>query len=213
MNLRVLASLLVALPSVVLGAETWTSPDGFLSVARPDADRFQAVPESPPPFLALWISNDESVKLGVAKTEVPARVRLVQSSVERGFAKEVGGQVTRLPTRIVSGYDVWQMKASSPSGEITQTIIRRDGAVYKLMAMTTGEDAQIAQASRFLDSLSVAQSAAAQPGRTAAKPGKAIDTHTLSKSLGGAGILLAVGLAIYLFARGRKARKAADQGQ
>ena len=92
MNLHTLAlvtSLFVLLLPTVANAETWTSPDGFLSVTPPDATQFQTMPTPPPPFVGLWLSNDESIKFGVMKTEIPPSIKLIQSSAEEGLAEEL----------------------------------------------------------------------------------------------------------------------------
>ncbi|MCY3008434.1 MAG: hypothetical protein NTY42_01225 [Planctomycetota bacterium] len=69
---RVLAVtvFILALPTVA-NSQKWTSPDGFLSIMPPDANVFQPMPTPPPPFVGLWVSNDETMKFGVMKTQIP----------------------------------------------------------------------------------------------------------------------------------------------
>ena len=144
MYIRTLATwvLALALPTLA-NAQTWTSPDGFLSITPPDTTTFQAMPTPPPPFVGLWVSNDESMRnFGVMKMQISPTIKLIQSSVEQGLAEEIGGTVTRLPTRELSGHELWNMTAKGPSGAITQALIRRDGELYKVMAATVGRTAE-----------------------------------------------------------------------
>jgi len=175
------------------------------------------------------------------KTQVPATVELVQSSVEQGLAEEIGGTVTRLPTREVSGYEVWSMKAEGASVAITQAMVRSDGGIYKVLA-ATGEGAADNEAvTRFISSLSIADQTNTQTPKDAVaerlersrrerEVGRAeraeraaqfnrpqsqqpvqqfdegVDLHKLSKSIGGAGALIAIGLVVYSVMRGKKGR-------
>lgn len=221
MHLRVLAmsiSFAIAVPLVVsaqvMRLPTWTSPDGFLSVEIPDETRFQALPTPPPPFLVIWISNDESTKLGVMKTQIPPDRKFIQSSVENGFAKEMGGKVTRLPTKMVSGHEVWSMAGQTPSGEITQAIVRHNDAAYKLMGMTISGNPDTAAIDRFMNSLSITQPppANAQPstqlGSVPEKgPGDGLDFTDSSEKIGGASALLLIILIIYAISRGKAKRQ------
>jgi hypothetical protein len=213
MDIRTLvaSALVLALPALV-NAQSWTSPDGFLSIMPPNANTFQAIPTPPPPFVGLWISNDESMKFGVMKTQIPPTIKLNQSSVEEGLAEEIGGKVSRLPTREVSGHEVWNMTAKGPSGEITQALIRHGGVLYKVMAATVGSTDDNESVNRFVGSLSIAEQSNAQPSRQpAAQPvqdlGGGVDLHNLSKTIGGAGALLGIGLMIYFVIRGKKNRQ------
>ncbi len=200
---------MVALPGIAY-AQTWTTPDGFLSVAAPDSESFIAVPNPPEPFVGLWVSGDESTRLAVIKTPVPEDIRLAQSSVEEGLAEEIGGEVTRLPTKQIAGYDVWLMKGKGPSIEITQGVIRHGGTIYKLMAATLGQEPDEAMIDQFINSLAITRPASlVDPGVTTS-PGKRngnllsrIDLHELSKKIGGFAALLGIGLIIYFVTRGK----------
>ena len=158
MFIRVIAItvFVLALPAHA-NSQTWTSPDGFLSITPPDANEFQPMLTPPPPFVGLWVSNDETMKFGVMKTQIPPNIKLIQSSAEEGLAEEIGGEVTRLPTKQVSGHEVWKMTAKGASVEITQAMIRHDGALYKLMAVTVGGTPDAVAVNRFIDSLSIVQ--------------------------------------------------------
>jgi len=196
-------SLLFLGLSPVATAQTWTSPDGFLTVASPDPTRFQKVPSPPAPFIGLWVSEDETVRFGVVKMEIPPGIKLLQSSAEEGLEEEMGVSVTRLPTKRISGHEVWIMSAKGESADITQSMIQNDAAIYKLMAITVSGSPDEGAVASFIDSLSINQSPSQAPSQRSDDSG--IDTHNLSKRVAsGAFILLAI--AIYLRMRKRKAK-------
>jgi len=208
MHIRALAAsvFVFALPAFAM-AQTWTSPDGFLSLTPPNADTFQAVTSPPPPFIGLWVSNDESMRFGVVKIAVPRNIKLIQSSAEEGFAEAIGGNVARLPTREVSGHEVWTMKASGPLGETTQALVRHDGALYKVMAATVGGAPDAALVDQFINSLSVAQPSTPLDTQPVRDLGGGVDPHDLSTRIGGAAALLGIGLLIYFALRGKRSRQ------
>ncbi len=199
-----LTVLAILVSSGTTGAQTWTTPDGFLSVTQPDTEKFIAVDSPPEPFVGLWVSKDEATKLGVMKTVIPTNVRLIQSSVEKGLAEEFGGEVTRLSTRRVAGHELWRMKAKGAAAEMTQAIVRHDNTVYKLMAVTIGQEPDGQTIPQFMDSLSLAQpkqtvspSTNQKPPEPVLPPTTGLDFHNLSKSIGGLAALLGIGLFIY----------------
>lgn len=202
--------LLVFFPCVV-EAQTWTTPDGFLSIDQPDSDQFSAVSDPPKPFVGLWVANDETTKIGVMKTQIPAGVKLLQASVEKGLAEEVGGKATRLATMQVAGYQVWCMKAKSASVEITQALVRHNNTLYKLMGVTSGSERDEQVIRQVVDSLSILKPAEAGKSKTTVSPSQPnrandgdTDLHNLSKSIGGYAALLGIGLLIYFLMRGKK---------
>jgi hypothetical protein len=195
----------------IASSQTWTSPDGFLSITPPDVNQFKQMATPPSPFVGIWVSNDETMKFGVMKTQIPPKIQFIQSSVEEGLATEINGKVNRLPTKQVSGHEIWNMTAKGESVEITQAIIRHDGSLYKLMAVTVGGKPDVVAVNRFIDSLSIVQPASItaessiQLGKQPVQSlGGGIDLHTLSKSIGGAAALLGIGLLVYYLTRGKK---------
>ncbi len=213
MHIRTLVTslLMLALPALA-NAQTWTSSDGFLSLTPPDANTFEAMPTLPEPFIGLWVSNDESMRFGVLKTQIPPTIKLIQSSAEEGLAEEIGGKVTRLPTRDMSGHEVWNMTGKGPSVEITQALVRHDGTLYKVMAATVGGAADKELVNRFIGSLSITEQTKSklskQSGTQSVQDlGGGVDLHNLSKTIGGAGALLGIGLLVYLVMRGKKNRQ------
>ncbi|MDG2015193.1 MAG: hypothetical protein P8J33_16930 [Pirellulaceae bacterium] len=215
MNPKLLLVVVVTIASSgFTHAQTWTTPDGILSVTRPDSEIFTVVPSPPEPFVGLWISNDEATKLGVMTTQIPTNIKLNQSSVEEGLAEEIGGEVIRLPTKQIAGYEVWRMQATGASIEITQAIIRHDSTLFKLMAVTVGQNPDEQSINNFMDSISIFQSAKKAAPGTSTKPRKpnnsnddGIDSHNLSKSIGGFAGLLGIGILIYIAVRGKNRRQ------
>lgn len=138
------------------------------------------------------------------KMQIPPKIKLIQSSAEEGLAEQVAGPVTRLPTKTVSGYEVWNMTAKGAAAEITQAMIRHDSTLYKLMVVTPGADQDAASVNAFIDSLSISQASDPQPAQPVQDPRKGVDLHNLSKTIGGAGALLAIGILAYSILRGKK---------
>jgi hypothetical protein len=217
---RLAALMFLLLLTLPAAAQTWTSPDGRLLVSVPDATRYTALPKPPPPLEAVWVSADDTTRLAITRNILPAHVRLNQASVEKGLAEEVGGQVTRLPTRQIAGHDVWLMKAEAGESEITQALVKIDNTVYKLMAFTSAPAANDAAIQQFLSSLAIGPvPPLAPPPTPAATPGSAAPELTnsptssdavplpdgdsgpnLARWLGrGVGVLL-VGLVVYFLA-------------
>ncbi|QDT50569.1 hypothetical protein Pan258_46480 [Symmachiella dynata] len=183
-------------------AQTWTSPDGIMSLTPPDENEFQAVPNPPEPFIVLWLSNDDTKRFGVIKMDIPREMKISQSSVEEGLAEEVGAEVTRLPTKHVAGHEVLNMTGTSPSIDIRQAVFRHDDAAYKLMAATVGAPPDDEAINQFIDSLSIVAQAPTRPNKRIERGmGENADAHNFSKRIGGFGLLLAIGLVIYFLLR------------
>jgi hypothetical protein len=205
-------SLLVLTLPALSHAQTWTTPDGFLSITPPDATLFQAIPAPPASFIGLWVSNDESMRFGVMKMQIPPTIKLTQSAAEEGLAEAIGGEVKRLPSRKVSGHEVWIMTAKGPSVAITQALVGHDGTFYKVMAATVGGAVDNESVNRFISSLAIAEQLDAEPSKqSAAQPvqdiGGGVDLHNLSKTVGGAAALFGIGLLIYLIIRSKSSRQ------
>ena len=213
-RLLFITAFVVAFPNLVEG-QTWTSPDGFVKITPPDTSRFQLMPVPPSPFTALWVSDNELTKLGIMESKIPPNIELVQSAVEEGLAEQVGGDVVRLPTKQISGHEVWCMTAKGTITEITQAVVLIDGTVYKLMGVTIAGSSDVDVVNRFIDSLSIEQASSAKPkssrqrgAQSSQKIGSSFDLHNLSKMIGGAGALLGIGLLVYLLTRGKKGQRA-----
>ena len=98
-----------------------------------------------------------------------------------------------------------------PSAEITQAMVRHDGALYKLMAVTVGGNPDAASMNRFIDSLSIVQPATQPQSKSVQDIGGGVDLHNLSKTIGSLGALLAIGLLVYLLTRGKKTGSSTNQ--
>ncbi|MCC9643372.1 hypothetical protein LOC71_13895 [Rhodopirellula sp. JC740] len=220
MCFRLVASLNLTLSLAIgVNAATWTSSDGFLSVTPPDSNGFQMVPSAPPPFICMWISNDETMHFGVMKMDVPPTIQLNQSSAEQGLAEEIGGRTTRLETTQVGGHEVWNMRGQAELIDITQALVRNDDELYKVMAATVGAKADQQIVQRFIGSIAIGASHTAKPrsSSTDESPNAEANTslpsqervgswdlHSFSKKIGGAGALLGIGLLVYLNSRKKK---------
>ena len=150
--------LVLAMPTVTIRAEEWTSPDGVVKVTVTDAD-FVRVESPPASFLVLWISRDETIRLGVAQMPYPKGQRLKRANFEQGIVG-AGAEITASSTSTQNGHEVWVVSTtSSPDGvknNGTQSIIRVNDSIYQIVAITAA-DANIDQASvqQFLQSLQV----------------------------------------------------------
>jgi hypothetical protein len=191
----VLTALILIGPSCAW-AETWTSPDGILSVESPDAARFHALPTPPAPFLIIWKSEDEETMMGIVKAELPGGMRLIQDAMEEGYSKEVGAPVRRLPSKQLSGHEVWTMAANAPIGNVTQSIVRHDTVIYKLMVVTQPDSPDFENINRFLNSLTITPPPD-EAGPATTNPAGGVDINKLSGQVGAFGILLGIGLVIY----------------
>jgi hypothetical protein len=89
--------------------EDWTSPDGAISVSPPDAARFVRLDDPPSPFLALWVSQDESLRLGVMKMGAPPQGKLNRAALKRAWRRSHGG--SHRHQRSTEGHELWLMTA------------------------------------------------------------------------------------------------------
>jgi hypothetical protein len=191
--LPILFCSILALPAVSQG-ETWTSPDGFLSVTPPDG--------TPAPFICMWVSSDETIKLGIVKLDYPAKQKLIQASVERGFGEEISAAVTRLPTIHLSGYEVWKMSGDSAAGDMIQGIVRNEGSVYKLITITAPGPHDDAPAIQFLNSLSIIRPATSSAPSDDSVAGMSI--NDISGKIGAFAVLVLIGVVVYAVAQRKK---------
>ena len=204
----VIASLAAAFSVAGTLGDEWTSPDGVIVVTAPDAVDFQQVDDPPEPFIALWVSNDETLRLGVTKTAIPPHIKLVRSSTEEGLAEEIGGTIAASSSVAKNGHEIWTMTAKgSTQGiniQITQAIAQYQGNVYKVLAANVG-DAPIDETAinTFVKSIDIK---ATNPNGDTARVGSDdqrsndhIDLHNLSKRIGAAGALLLIGIIVWLF--------------
>jgi hypothetical protein len=186
---QLVLAALIMMGSSCAWAETWTSPDGILSVESPDAARFHSLATPPVPFLIIWKSDDEETMMGIVQADLPGGMQLVQDAMEDGYSKEVGAPVRRLPTKQVSGQEVWTMTANAPVGDVTQSVVRHNDVVYKLMVVTQPDSSDFGNINRFLNSLTITPAPSeASPATT--NPGEDVDVNKLLGQVG-------IGLVIY----------------
>lgn len=162
------------LAAASLGASEWTTSDGQASVRIPDETRFVQI-EAPPPLAALWISRDESIKLGIAEIPMPDGMTLRQSSVEEGLAEEMGGRIVDSSVTRQGEHAVFMMTAHSDSNGvdlyITQGVVAANGRAYKVMAVGIDSDPRTdADAAKFIASFELANAAPATGSNRAVEP-------------------------------------------
>ena len=198
MHIRTFATSLLVLTLPALShAQTWTTPDGFLSITPPDSTAFQAIPTPPAPFIGLWVSNDESMRFGVMKMQIPPTIK---THTVRSRRRTRGRDWRRSKAFAVKekcpGTKVWTMTAKGPSVDITQALVGHDGTFYKVMAATVGGAVDNESVNRFISSLAIAEQLDAEPSKqSAAQTGfrilaGALISTNLSKTVGGAAALL-----------------------
>jgi hypothetical protein len=140
--------------------------------------------------------SDEETMMGIVQADLPGGMQLVQDAMEDGYSKEVGAPVRRLPTKQVSGQEVWTMTANAPVGDVTQSVVRHNDVVYKLMVVTQPDSSDFGNINRFLNSLTITPAPSeASPATT--NPGEDVDVNKLLGQVGAFAVFLGIGLVIY----------------
>ncbi|QDU58605.1 hypothetical protein [Aeoliella mucimassa] len=163
-------TIIGCLLAVPVEAAEWKSADSKLSVEIPDESKF-VIGEADPPIAAIWISNDETIKLSVVEVPMPPGVKLIQSSAEEGLAEEMGGEIIESSSRQLNGHDVYFMTCHGTIQDtelyFSQSIAAIEGKVYKLMAIGMGRDIRgDADVHRFFDSLQIHVAHRPSPARS-----------------------------------------------
>lgn len=196
-----------------ISAGEWTTSDGVVTVAVPNESRF-ILGEVEPPLSVVWVTDDETVKLGVAETPFPKNATLVKSAVEEGLAEELGGEIVASSTSQVDGHEVFTMTAHthSPGVDlyITQSVFAFDGKAYKLMAVGLGQDIRTdPDVAEFLGSLKLPPAAPRETSdATASRSGPANGEESeisqadlWSRRIGGISVLVLLGCVAALLVR------------
>ncbi len=188
--------IFLALHSVAT-AETWTSPDGFLSVEVPDATRFEQQPKPREPALVQWMSLDKTAHLAVVAVPFPPHSLIRQSDVEAGFAHgmKATSVVTRLPTTTVSGHEVWGMSAKFAGGIGQQALIVHRGTAYSLVGSATADDPEATGFNTLLASLALHE----PPSPFGNGRGAPTDPNAVNKLAYGIGAVFGVCLVLVWF--------------
>jgi hypothetical protein len=144
--------------AVTTSAEEWTSPDGVVKVTVPETG-FVRVENPPASFLVLWVSADETMRLGVAQMPYPQGQRLDRTNFEKGIAG-AGAEISASSTSTQNGHEVWVLSTTSSPGGVKnngiQSIIRVNDSIYQVVAITAA-DASVdpAVVQQYLQSLQV----------------------------------------------------------
>jgi hypothetical protein len=196
--------LLLLLPTAAVG-EQWKSSDEKIAVTIPDAPGFVKVEAMPP---LIWVSKDETIKLGVVEMAVPANTKLIQSALERGFAESIQGKIVASSKDVRAGHDVFVMTAQGKLQDsevyMTQAVVGLDGKLYKVMATGIGKDIRTdPDATRFIESLTILVPPQAAPSTGQIPPPSPEDSwaNQWSRKLGGMSMLLLIGCGVVLILR------------
>ena len=208
------AWLCLSVPAIVRAAD-WTSPDGVVAVTVPAPERFTPIEPAPEPFLVLWMSEDESVRLCVLRTPIPARAKLNRKEVEASFTNEFGGTLTASSSSIQNGHEVLFMTATGALQGVpalmSQAVLRHEDFGYKVMAARMGDTAGDPAMDAFVKSVRVAKPGSGEPFETGNRPRRPIDLNDISGKIGAAGVLLiVVVVALQLSRRGKKSERPPD---
>lgn len=209
-------AIVLSLFAPSLSASEWTTADGRVSVAVPQPERF-AQAEPTPPFAVIWVSHDGSVRLGVLTMTIPKGVKLVKASLEEGLVQEVNGELIDSSVDNLSGHQVYRMTARGKASEdalyVSQAVVGVEGTAYKAMAISTGsEPGADTDITRFLTSFRIlipAEQNARNP-TPQNSTGSELDTHELSKTLGGIGLLTLIVAILVLWVRRRQSTRSAS---
>jgi hypothetical protein len=171
-------------------------------VTVPDASRFVQL-ETTPPLAVVWVSQDETIKLGVSIIQLPRRMELIQASVEEGMAEEMHGRIVESSKSQLDGHQVFTMTATGDvagsSVHITQSVVAIGDKVYKAMAIGIGKDTRtLSDARDFIGSFKILASAEKTPP-TAKKVRQAENesmVDLLSEKIGGISLLLLLSCAV-----------------
>jgi hypothetical protein len=202
--------------TIVLGDE-WTSPDGVIAVTVPDSARFQRLNDLPESFLVLWVSNDQMVRLGVARLAVPAHTKLVRSAVEERFVQGIHGKLTASTSRLVDDHELWIMRAigdiQGASVHATHAIAQHDDNAYNIVAISVGDaPADEAASEAFLNSVRIllpeSKVQAISVG-DASQTRDGISLHKISRNVGGVSMALLIAAIAWLVMRGKR-KKSCD---
>jgi hypothetical protein len=194
--------------------DNWTTPDGVVSVSRPDLSRFIETSQLPGLTIA-WISRDETVKLGVVEVSIPAGMRLRQAGIEKGLVDVVKGELVESSKRQDGPHTIVTMtargKAMGQDIYATQAVAVLNNKAYKAMAVTTGNDSRRdAHVVAFIESFRIAKPSQSETNTLV--PDRDIDgqnaahwsLHELSATIGGLGCSLLIVVLIVLYFTYRK---------
>ena len=209
MHLRVF-TIIILLAPLAINAQAWTSPDGVVTVTTPDPNVFTEVVPPPSPFIVVWASNDDTQRLGVTMVQMPPGTHLIQDAVEEGMGERTGGQITRLPSRYISGHEVWIMRSSSPSETMFQAVFEHHGTAYKIMSATPAGSNSHTAFDNLLGSASLPLAAKPGPQNSAQNQDDRITLRTISKKLGGIALLVLIIAGIIKWEQKKNEQQATD---
>ncbi len=196
---------LVCIVTQSVSAEEWKSADGVISVIVPNQSRFVQT-ESEPPVSIIWVSTDGMLTLMIAEIQIPPKMPLRQSSLEKGITKALGGKILDSTMERRKGHEIITITNYSQDFEpelfITQKVVAINDKAYKIMARGFGKDVRTdPEAGKFLSSFKI--HATKQKG-TRSRPNRGSGIRAargnveftpvdlISQKLGGIGFLLLI---------------------
>ena len=218
MRQRATTLTLICCCATTASALEWKTPDGKLAVTVPDRPRFAEVDPPPPPLSAVWVTADETIRLGVVEQHSPPNTRLVRAAFEKALAQEINGKIVASSADVRRGHEVLTVTAhGSLQGDevyITTSAFITGDRAYKLMAIGMGKDPRAdADAMKFIGSLRILVPNEKQVAEKSdiANPKQAADSGTSSSNqteadritgqIGAVGVLLLVVAIAILLAR------------
>lgn len=220
MQTHAVATILLVLFTTVCHADEWRSVDGQISLAQPSPERFQAG-ELTPPMSVVWVSADESLKLGVVEMEHDQRLTINRQAMETAFANEIGGAITESSTDELAGFQTYTMTAVGSVSDVEihakQKVVAIASKVYKVMAIGVGtnvedvEDVDTLFASLKINAVPNSALSRATNPISKSNAGDLLDdtnkVDSISGKVGAAGVLLLAGLGIAHLLRASNRRK------
>jgi hypothetical protein len=158
---RSVLAWLVLLVGVWIGpeapAEEWKSEDGKIAVTVPDAPAFEKTPAKLG-VLAMWVSQDKRITLGVVQTAWQAGLPLEPKSIGQGMAQGFHGELlsTEMTKQGEHPMQIATCRSRTLNGELfaTQEVVTFGDRAYKIIATSVGVDTRTQpECQKFLASL------------------------------------------------------------
>lgn len=190
-------------------AAEWISPDGKLAIDAPTSHGFKAEVNPTAPFIAQWSSRDSKTTIAFLSMPNPRNEAMEQRGLEEGSIQETGGSILSSTRREISGISVYTIACRASKSGIQfyylQEILAFNGSAYKLMACSPSDVSQDATVNQIFQSLRILDPAPKPPqGR--------LDTHAISKRLGGWGLVILVIAVVALVVRKASGRGKSQVG-
>lgn len=109
---------LIAFGALPLEAQEWMSPDREITVTVPTGYMEGVVPNQQEGVKStVWLSSDETIRLGVINMANPNQTPLSKKGLELGIAQEMNGKIVDSNIEEINGFDVYRITAEGRMGE------------------------------------------------------------------------------------------------